>query len=85
MFVLREERNMQEQIDVAQLAREARELGYTSKDLVINRLMRILVRNQGYVKRRVAQGRGTLSHTETTAEDSLVIALAIQMLQEERP
>ena len=75
---------MQEQVDVALLAAEARQLGYVSKDLVINRLLRIIARNQAYVKRRVGRGAGSLSHTETTAEDSQVLALAIQML-EERP
>jgi hypothetical protein len=73
---------MQEQIDVAQLAREARELKYTSKDQVINRLLRIIARNQSYVKRRVEQGKAHLPFTVETAEDSQVIALAIQMLEE---
>ena len=73
---------MQEPIDIALLAQEARERGYTSKELVIRRLYQIVQRNREYVKRRVASGRGYLSYTEMTAEDSLVIALAIYLLEE---
>ncbi len=69
-------------IDINDLAEDANKLGYTTKDQVINRLMRIIQRNHGYVKRRINTGRGHLSHTETTAEDTVVIGLAIKMLQE---
>jgi hypothetical protein len=72
-----------EDIDIGQLAQEARELGYNTKEQVVNRLMRKLARDQGYVKRRIATGRAHLSHTETTAEDALVLALAIEMLQKQ--
>lgn len=72
---------MAEEIDIHQLAQEARALGYTTREQVINRLLRRVQRDYGYVQYRVKAGRGHLSHTETVAEDTQVLALAIEMLQ----
>lgn len=66
-------------LDVHMLAEEARRLGYTPK-LVVNRLMRRIVRDQNYLERRQRRGIST-SHDEMTAEDALVTALARELLQ----
>lgn len=69
-------------VDIHALAEDARRLGYTSREQVINRLTRRIVRDQSYLERRKSRGTHT-SHDDTTAEDAVVLALAIEMLQEQ--
>ncbi len=67
--------------DVHTRAVQARQLGYHSAEQIINRLERMIIRNESYLSRRAARG----THTPTDdaiAEDMAVCALVIQLLQE---
>lgn len=70
-------------INIAELADKARQLGYTNKELVINRLLRRINRDQSYLQYRHSRGRHT-SHDDATAEDMVVTALAIELLQSQQ-
>jgi len=69
-----------ETVDYHGLAEEARRLGYTTKEQVITRLLRRISRDQSYLEYRHRRGRRT-SHDDVTAEDAVVTALAIEMLE----
>jgi hypothetical protein len=67
--------------DTHTLAEQARRMGYRSSEQIINRLERMIVRNEAYLSRRAARG----THTPTDdaiAEDCAVAALVIELLQE---
>jgi hypothetical protein len=61
------------------MAKTAQDLGYTTRELVAKRLLRKLMRDEAYLKRREQRGTHT-SHDDTTVEDDMVTALAIAML-----
>jgi len=67
--------------DVHTLAEQARRLGYRTPAQIVNRLTRMIVRNESYLSRRAARGTHT-SHDDTTAEDMAVIGLVCELLQE---
>ena len=69
--------------EVEALAALARKLGYTTTDLVIHRLTRIIIRSERYTARRKKRDEQT-SYDDTVAEDAAVIALAIQFLKGEK-
>jgi hypothetical protein len=67
--------------DIHALADQARRMGYRSSEQIINRLERMIIRNEAYLSRRSARG----THTPTDdaiAEDCAVAALVIELLQE---
>jgi hypothetical protein len=69
--------------DIHTLAEQARRLGYHTSEQIINRLERMIARNESYLSRRAARG----THTPTDdaiAEDCAVAALVIEVLQEAR-
>jgi hypothetical protein len=67
--------------DVHTLAEQARRMGYRTSEHIINRLERMIVRNEAYLTRRA--GRGTHTPTDDAiAEDCAVAALVIELLQE---
>ena len=68
--------------DLEDMAEEARQLGMVTRQLVIERLRRKIARDYGHLQYRRDSGRHT-SYDEITAEDDLILALAIQMLKEE--
>jgi len=66
--------------DTHTLAEQARRRGYRSSEQIINRLERMIVRNEAYLSRRAAHG----THTPTDdaiAEDCAVAALVIELLE----
>ena len=66
--------------DIHMLADLARQLGYHTSEQIINRLERMIIRNEAYLSRRAKRGTHT-SHDDTTAEDMAVIALVIELLR----
>jgi hypothetical protein len=71
---------MQEDIpDYRAMAKTAQGIGYTTRELVAKRLLRKIMRDESYLKRREARGTHT-SHDDTTIEDDFVTALAVAML-----
>ena len=67
--------------DIHTLAEQARRMGYRTSEQVINRLERMIARNEAYLSRRAARG----THTPTDdaiAEDCAVAALVIELLRE---
>ena len=67
--------------DTHTLAEQARRMGYRSSEQIINRLERMIIRNEAYLARRATRGTHT-SHDDTTAEDMTVIALCCELLKE---
>ena len=67
-------------LNLPALVEEARELGYDDKARVINRLQRMIVRNQQYIAYRQRRQR-TGAYNETVSEDSVVLAMAIDLLE----
>jgi len=67
--------------DVHTLAEQARRLGYRSSEQIINRLERMIIRNESYLSRRAARGTHT-GTDDAIAEDMAVCALVIQLLEE---
>jgi len=67
--------------DVHTLAEQARRLGYRTSEQIINRLERIIARNESYLSRRASRGTRTPTD-EALAEDGCVFALIIELLQE---
>jgi hypothetical protein len=76
------EKTMNENVDFAELAQYAKQLGYRDRELIANRLARMVVRDYAYLNRRRSRGTHT-SHDDTTAEDMAVIALTIKLLHGE--
>jgi hypothetical protein len=68
--------------DVHTLAEQARAMGYVTSEQIINRLHRMIIRNESYLKRRAARGTRTPTD-EAISEDSVVAALVIELLQDE--
>lgn len=62
------------------MAEEARNLGFVTKELVIERLRRKIVRDYKHLQYHRANNYQT-TRDEITAEDDLVLALAIQLLR----
>jgi hypothetical protein len=65
--------------DYRALAKTAQDLGYTTREMVAKRLLRKIMRDEAYLKRREARGTHT-SHDDTTVEDDFVTGLAVAML-----
>jgi len=63
------------------LIEDAQRLGYDNKELLINRLMRMISANKNYLEYRERRGR-TSRHNESVAEDCLALAMAIKILSE---
>lgn len=65
--------------DYRAMAKTAQDLGYANRELVAKRLLRKIMRDEAYLKRREQRGTHT-SHDDTTVEDDFVTALAVAML-----
>lgn len=63
------------------LIEAAQRLGYDNKELLLNRLKRIITANKNYLDYRQRKGR-TSRYNESVAEDMLALAMAIKKLSE---
>ena len=68
-------------IDIHELAAQARAMGYIQPAQIVRRLTQMIARNEAYLNRRASRGRRT-AYDEVLAEDTVVIGLVIQMLEE---
>ncbi len=64
----------------ATLADSARQLGYATPEQVVQRLGRIILSNRSYAQSRKRRGLHT-AYDDVVAEDTVVLALAMQMVQ----
>lgn len=63
------------------LIEDAQRLGYDNKELLTNRLLRMISANASYLEYRARRGR-TGRYNESVAEDSLALAMAFKMISE---
>lgn len=63
------------------LIENAARLGYDNKELLLNRLKRIISADADYLNYRQKRGR-TGRYNEAVAEDMLALAMAVKMLSE---
>jgi hypothetical protein len=63
------------------LIEDAEKLGYGNKELLLNRLMRMISANKDYLEYRRRRGR-TGRYNESVAEDMLALAMAVKLLSE---
>lgn len=70
-----------EDVTLDELIADAQRLGYDNKELLINRLQRMILSNQRYLDYRERRGR-TSRYNESVAEDCLALAMAVKLLRE---
>lgn len=63
------------------LVADAQRLGYGNKELLLNRLRRMISANANYLDYRQKRGR-TSRHNEAVAEDMLALAMAVKLLSD---
>lgn len=63
------------------LIEDATRLGYDNKELLTNRLLRMISANANYLEYRNRRGR-TGRYNEAVAEDSLALAMAFKLISE---
>jgi len=68
-------------VRIQELAEQARRLGYRTNEQIINRLERMIIRNESYLSRRASRGTHTPTD-DSISEDMVVVALVIELLQE---
>ena len=72
---------MSTDVRIQELAEQARRLGYRTNEQIINRLERMIIRNESYLSRRASRGTHTPTD-DSISEDMVVVALVIELLQE---